>query len=254
MTTGKGIREAIAEFLPPNNARCIAPPGQIIAASGRPILVPSLMRSGTHILIDLILNNFPAYRRQPLYVDLDHYLLADPAADAVLRGGCYVLKTHAPNFPLSERGQEALRQIAEKSYIISPVRLTADVQRSQAAFGLTDAGDFRLSRQKFDAFWQPYSRLQVPFDELVDPSRCPGLLRRISQYVDQPMPASPRLPPGKDRVFQVLVAKTLTRLLGHRAPVINTTIGFAQPPIPPRTTPSPHQRADTPGRTPECLD
>jgi hypothetical protein len=38
MTNGKGIREAIAELLPPNNARCIAPPGRIIAGSGRPIL------------------------------------------------------------------------------------------------------------------------------------------------------------------------------------------------------------------------
>ncbi len=235
MTNGKGIREAIAELLPPNNARCIAPPGRIIAGSGRPILVPSLMRSGTHLLIDLILNNFPAYRRQPLYVDLDHCLLADPSEDAVLRGGRYVLKTHAPNFPSSERGQEALRQIAEKSFIISPVRLNADVQRSHAAFGVPDAGDFRLAHQKFEAFWQPYLRLQVPFDELVDPERCPGVLRQISQCIGQPMPTRPRLPPAKRRIVNVLLAKTLTRLLGHRSPVINTTIGFAQPAVPPRS-------------------
>ena len=33
-----------------------------------------MMRSGTHLLIDLILNNFAALRTSPLYIDADRFL------------------------------------------------------------------------------------------------------------------------------------------------------------------------------------
>jgi type VI secretion system secreted protein VgrG len=39
-----------------------------------------------------------------------------PSADTVLRGGRYVLKTHAPNFPSSERGQESQEHIYEWNF------------------------------------------------------------------------------------------------------------------------------------------
>ena len=94
----RGIRRAVSRLLPHNNHRCIAPPGIIGPAGGKSIIVPSLMRSGTHVLIDLLLNNVPGYRRAPLNVDLDHYLAGKNSLDALNRCGSYVMKSHYPNF------------------------------------------------------------------------------------------------------------------------------------------------------------
>jgi hypothetical protein len=49
-------------LLPFTNPRVVCPPGTV-TAQGRPnIIVATPMRSGTHILSDMILNNIPAYQ------------------------------------------------------------------------------------------------------------------------------------------------------------------------------------------------
>ncbi len=70
------------------------------AANGTPhVVVAAQMRSGTHLLIDLILNNFPVYRESPLYLDLERYRLSDLETSRIpdLRG--LVIKTHCVPTP-----------------------------------------------------------------------------------------------------------------------------------------------------------
>ena len=43
--------------LPHNNKLTVCPPGNLPRGEGKSILVPSIPRSGTHLLIDSIINN-----------------------------------------------------------------------------------------------------------------------------------------------------------------------------------------------------
>lgn len=223
----RGIRRAVSNLLPHNNQRCIAPPGIIRPAGGKPILVPSLMRSGTHVLIDLLLNNFPAYRRTPLYVDLDHYLARGHSLDALKQGGSYVIKTHYPNSAYTAEATAALEDLIHNAFIIRPVREIDDIRRSQATWGMAGALEFDRTVEAFGKFWGDVPKLYVPVKDLVDPKKCTELIQRIADYIGQSPQQPPILPPLKEATAQVLLAKALTRLLGRRAPVINTTIGFA---------------------------
>lgn len=107
----------MARVLPHNNRRCVAPPGELRPGSGKPVIVSSIMRSGTHLLIDLLLNNFPAYRRMPLYVDLDHALASGLTAADLLHGGCYVMKSHHPNVRYAAAAQAELEELAAAAFI-----------------------------------------------------------------------------------------------------------------------------------------
>jgi hypothetical protein len=221
------IRRALARLLPHDNVRCVAPPGKICPAEGKLILLPSMMRSGTHILIDVLLNNFPAYRRRPLYVDLFHYLARGGKAEELKRGGCYVIKTHYPNTYYSADALAALKELAADAYIIQPVRRAEDVRLSQAACGLSTPEEFPRMVEAFDSFWRDYPKLSVQFTDLTDPTRCPAAIEDIGRFINQKPVESKILPPAKDATRRVLMIKAMTRLLGRNAPVINTTIGFA---------------------------
>lgn len=221
------LRRALAALLPHNNARCVAPPGKIRPGVGRPVLVASLPRSGTHLLIDLLLNNFPACKREPLYVDLYHYLAQGGTVDELKRGGCHVIKAHFPDARYPESAVSALKELAAHAFIIQPARREEDVRRSQTALGFRSAGDFPRAVEAFESFWRDYPRLQVPFADIIDPIRCPAVIDDIGRFIGQ-KPVTPKiLPPAKNATVQVLVMKALTRLLGSRSPWINTTIGFA---------------------------
>lgn len=221
------MRRALSKLIPHNNARCVAPPGTICPSEGKPILVPSLMRSGTHILIDLLLNNFPAYRRRPLYVDLYHYIAGGGTAEKLKRGGCYVIKTHYPNSHYPDAALAALKELAADAFIIQPVRRIEDVRRSQAAAGISRPDEFPWMVDSFDSFWKDYPKLEVQFSDLIAPSQCPAAVDEIGRFIGL-KPAEPKiLPPAKGETRRVLMTKAMTRLLGRYSPLINTTIGFA---------------------------
>ena len=86
--------------LPYTNRRVVCPPGRP-EVHGRPnIVVATPKRCGTHVLIDTILNNMPAYRNRPLYIDLDKAWKRRDLDEKLFgridpRAG-YVLKTHLP--------------------------------------------------------------------------------------------------------------------------------------------------------------
>ena len=221
------LRRHFARLLPHNNPRCVAPPGAIEGGEGRPILVPSLMRSGTHVLIDLILNNLAAYRRTPLYIDLDQCLMRGVSAQQILAGGSYVLKTHYPSLSCPDQARSTLRQIAAEAIIIQPVRDPEEIFRSQSTWGMNARQEFEVSMAAFEEFWKPFKSLQIPFSAMTAERPCQEVLEQLCTSTGQPMPESPIYPPHRQSTAQVLFHKALTRLLGHRSPVINTTIAFA---------------------------
>lgn len=223
----RSARRQLARLLPHNNARCVAPPGRPSPGTGRPVIVPSLMRSGTHVLIDLILNNFTAYRREPLYVDLDHYLASPGAIDLLSASGSYVLKTHYPGVNYSSAALSDLQRLAEASLIVQPVRDLEEIFRSQAAWGMADRDAFAQSVSAFTSFWQRFPKLEIPFEALARPDPCREIVHTLATYLGQPTPAAIVFPPPRSAKAKVLLCKALTRLLGASSPIINTTIGFA---------------------------
>lgn len=63
-----------SKILPFENSRVVAPAGKIGCDHRRCIVVATTMRACAHVMIDLLLNNLPAYRFRPLYVNRDRYL------------------------------------------------------------------------------------------------------------------------------------------------------------------------------------
>jgi hypothetical protein len=193
------------------------------------VLVPSLKRSGTHLLIDAILNNFARYKRRPLYVDIDH-LLSDPrAVDRVLACGGYVVKTHFPQVgPAVDRSNQLQRLISE-AVVISPVRDPEAVFRSSMTFGsVADRAQFDAEAAAFADFWGRQKVHYVPFARLVDRDRYAEFIAGLGRWLG--LTPNPRLilPFRKHARTRLYVVKVLTRLLGHASPIVNTTIGFAK--------------------------
>lgn len=185
------------------------------------------MRSGTHLLIDLILNNLPAYRRSPLYIDLDQCLMRGTSAQEILAGGSYVLKSHYPSIPCADHADVVFREIAARAIIIQPVRDSAEIFRSQSNWGMKERQEFEESLTAFEEFWRPFEKIQIPFASMTSGRPCQEALKQLCDVTGQPLPQSPIFPPLRQSTAQVLFHKTLTRLLGRRSPVINTTIAFA---------------------------
>jgi hypothetical protein len=219
----------LSRFIPHNTRRVVAPPGRLRdSGPGEIVLVASLMRSGTHVLIDCILNNFARYRRRPLYIDLDQFVgqgldwrqIADHA-------GPYLVKTH---FPQVQRVglEEAVTQLLRAAKVLIPRRSAAEVLRSSEAF------DTGLSREElprslavFDQFWSRVPHLSVEYAQLIDREHAPAQIERLAGFLGEPPRVPPLLPPDAAQRLRIYTAKLATRLLGDQAPVINTTIRFS---------------------------
>ena len=222
-----------------NNPRTLCPPGMPQAGKGpkRPlIMVPTLMRSGTHILIDLILNNFPAYQGKPLYVDLD-LVLRHPQREEMLAKmrevGGFVVKTHCPQLIVKEGDVEVIQEIAAESIIISTKRDTDVVLESMVRFPelsrrFGDEATIVAGIERFYEFWQSREPTVFPFEQLLKNSEVPNIVAEIASVIDCPLPSKVVTPPEKAAYLRVCAVKAMTRVLGHRSPVINTTIQFAR--------------------------
>jgi hypothetical protein len=221
------LRDALLRALPYNNRRTTAPPGRLVKGPGTPVIIASLMRSGTHLLIDLILNNFRDFKKSPLYVELDSYLDQGCPAETLFSCGRRLLKTHFPEQTHASRDAEIIRRLAERSLIISPHRDPEDVYRSTAAFGYPmDRATFLERRRRFEEFWKDFPRLILPFEDLVRSGDYPARLRDIAAFLGvSPNRRTIGPPPGAG-LARVYVLKAMTRCLGSRAPVVNTTIRF----------------------------
>lgn len=221
-------------LLPFTNPRVVCPPGRVVCA-GRPnIVVTTPMRSGTHILIDLILNNMPAYRRSPLYIDLDQCAKQEgPGNDLVGRitpEAGYVIKTHMPiNTPEGMADDPRILRILETAGAILTVRRSRDsVCRSLARWhGLQPDEALAIYGPSYDRFWEFWAdrgTIGIDFDDLFRPDRMAAVLDDLCARVGVRRAQTLVPPPSGSNRAALHARKAITRLAGRHAPRIDTTI------------------------------
>jgi hypothetical protein len=212
----------------PDNRLTTCPPGRLVPGTAPIILIASLRRSGTHLLIDAILNNFAAYKRHPLHVNLDQYLRHGYDIAELIECGGYVVKTHFPQKTALNYEQQ-VRAVAEHAIVLTPVRAPDEVYRSAIKFGASmDEKEFTEQIVQFEAFWKQYHPLLVPFVALTTHADYESLLATIGQHIGLTPNRNPVFPFSKDQRTLVYLIKLLTRTLGRYSPVVNTTISFAK--------------------------
>ena len=218
----------------PHNPLTSHPPGKL---SLQPVphphlLVVSAPRSGTHLMIDLILNNLPAYKRKPLFVELDKLLDLPGEMAALIQTSGYVIKTH---YPVMETGEanpglpEQLEQLAQKSLVLLIRRDPVATFRSALRmFPWLNQEAFELQVKKQNEFWRRFSPVEVRFEDLTQKSRAEALLRETAERTQTACKKRPVHPPPKARRKHIYFLKFLTRVMGRRSPRINTGIRLGE--------------------------
>ena len=219
--------------LPFTNPRVVCPPGRVVPQGQQNLIVATPMRSGTHILIDLILNNVPAYRNRPLYIDLDQCAKQSTLEHDILQqvtpGAGYIIKTHMPLGTPQDMPQMArISELIETSQIVTIRRDRDDVCKSLGRWHGLDIAQaearYGPDYDRFWAFWSDKAQVSIDFKDLFDPQKMAGVLAALTD-AGSAAPAARYMPPpsGKSKK-QIYFNKMLTRLLGHRAPRVDTTI------------------------------
>lgn len=220
----------LGRILRHDNRRCVCPPGTPSAAPGRPVIVASMMRSGTHLLIDSMLNNCTSIRRAPLYIDLDQLLLKHTPEEAmalITRAGPYLIKTHYPQLGGQEPGRaEFMKSLCQLGTAVTINRDQQSVERSFAIFtDVDEAVDLTGAYQSFSDFWASHADLAIDFSDLT--THWDTTMDRVWSATGLTPDGAVRKPLPRTQRYRAYANKVLTRLFGRRAPVINTTIGFA---------------------------
>ncbi len=217
-----------AALFPHASPGIVCPPGPLPTGPLPPIVVSSLMRSGTHLAIDLLLNNLAGYRQEPLYLDFDAYLYEGFSPLALQAVGSSLVKTHIAQRPFDEESAQALHQLAHRGLVIIPVRSPANIRKSMARWGypLTEADILQQHQQQL-RFWKDHEPILVEFNDLLDPRQAALFLAAVRRRLGLP-PAPPAPAPivaGSSRMRN-LWRKLRTRIQASRAPILNTTLGF----------------------------
>ena len=222
------LRSLGSNCLPHDNPKTVCPPGKIPTGPLPPILVSSLMRSGTHLVIDLLLNNLRSYRNEPLYVDFDRCVddMGDP--EELLNAGSCVIKTHVQQCSLDEPARHRLKQLAAPGLVIIPNRPLHDIQRSQHQLNQPQSEEQLVrDHQQHLEFWADFSPIVIDFKSLLDPAQATLFLQQVRQRLAIPEPAIPQATVTAARSdYGVFWDKFRTRIAGPKARVINTTIGY----------------------------
>lgn len=220
-------------LLPFTNPRVVCPPG-VISGQGRPnIIVATPMRSGTHILIDMILNNIPAYRNRPLYVDLDQCRKqGTPQNDLIGRiapDAGYILKTHMPigTDPDSPTDPRILDLFAA-GVVLTVRRDRAEVCTSLARWHrLPEEAPLTRYEAQYDgfwAFWAPRKQISIDFADLFAPDRMIPVLDSLCARTGTTRATRFAGPSSEADKARIYTNKALTRLAGRHAPKIDTSI------------------------------
>jgi hypothetical protein len=222
------LRSLGSSCLPHDNPKTVCPPGKIPLGPQPPILVSSLMRSGTHLVIDLLLNNLRPYRNEPLYVDFDHFVydLGDPAE--LMKAGSCIIKTHVQQRSFDEPTRQRLKQLAAPGLVIIPHRTAHDTHCSLLRLNQRQSEEQLIrDHQHHLEFWADLSPIIVDFQSLLDPTQATLFLQQVRQRLDIPDPATTEATVTAARSdYGVFWDKFQTRLAGPKARVINTTIGY----------------------------
>ncbi|MBY6211340.1 hypothetical protein KUV95_07225 [Microbulbifer agarilyticus] len=227
----RSLINAIGTHLVPfTNPRVVCPPGIIPKSSGKPIIVASVMRSGTHLAIDLLLNNFPELAKKPLYVDADQLFRnrvnREKYINNELKIGRCVVKTHFPQ-AAPEDMRATIEKLVKESHVILLRRPVEQTLRSTQSWGLVN--DVDLYKEKVDNFFEYWSGvsndvLEVNFDELTDREKFPSIVHNVSKLTGLKSTSKTRYPVNPKKIVTMIATKLATRLFGKRAPVINTGI------------------------------
>ncbi|HXC99868.1 MAG TPA: hypothetical protein VN048_11040 [Verrucomicrobiae bacterium] len=225
------VRETMRLFgtrlLPHDTRRTTCPPAPLVPGDGPLIIVPSLMRSGTHLLLDALFNNFPALRRRPLFVDFDACERAGRPPEPFATVNGITIKTHYPQVELGGPYLSALKSVAARALILMPRRPAAEIRKSLAKWGENfTAEEFAEIERRFDAFWGPFSPVTINFPTLLESGGVESLIALVSERTGlAPGRNKPPVMPARHR-SGIYFDKVMTRLLGRGAPRINTTIGY----------------------------
>ncbi len=222
------LRKIASKLLPHHgNPKLTSPPGPLPLCEGRPVLVKSKMRSGTHLLIDLILNNFPPLRTETLYVELDHAYHQNMDAQQFGELGKCVCKTHFSGIKNQKLRREITEKVVAQAFIIEPVRSLEKMKPSLRKFLSTEEyGEYIDTCQKFDQYWAPIDCLKIPFEDLISVSGNDRAIELIGKYIGEKPSQKRYYNRPKSKAKLVLIEKLLTRLLGVRQRRVNTTIAF----------------------------
>jgi hypothetical protein len=214
-------------FLSHSNTRTVCPPGIIEAGCLPHILLPSITRTGTHILIDFILNNFSFYKRKPLYIDLDKYVVNGGSLDFLLVNTGYIIKTHYPQRIEHKDIHLFVEKLINSSILVSPARVLEETRLSTNVFGnQNDIAEFRQAHDRFIKFWQSKPVSYFDFNELVDDNSAAEVVNRLRKVLKISPNKVIVTTLAKNKVIKVLIVKLITRLFGSVSPIVNTTIGF----------------------------
>jgi hypothetical protein len=232
---GNFLVRFLSRKIPPSNPKTVCPPGKLqpSVVSLPLVVVASFPRSGTHLLIDLILNNFPAYRRAPLYVNLDEYISQGLDVEELIRIGGYVVKTHYPEPTFSADNQAAYERVFANALVISPRRSEVEIVRSyQRMTDLKRRSEVVATHHTYLAFWEERAKLLFEFSDLINPLQTEAVLARLAKRLGME-PEGPTVgPPDRKRYLRVCLRKLGTRIFGNRLTKVNTTVGFAKTKLP----------------------
>ena len=230
MSIRKLINLAGQYLVPFKNPRVVCPPGPIPKEKGRPVVIASMMRSGTHLAIDMLLNNFPSLINNPLYLDVDQYFRKGKNTSEYLNGeiaiGRCIVKTHYPQ-SIPEDKLEVMKALISKSDVILLHRPAEQTFKSLKSWGMAE--DFALYKkevEKFYTFWESLAPncIHVEFNELVEEESFRTLISNLETKFDIEAKKKISLPVNPRNVWKMAVTKLSTRLLGRYSPVINTGI------------------------------
>jgi hypothetical protein len=164
------------------NSRVVAPPGVIVANGRQNVIVATPKRSGTHLAIDMIVNNHRAYRRKPVYVDLDMVAKRRDyeSLDRLRERAGYVIKTHFPIAVHNENEvREAIDAIASGSVVIVIHRSADDIVRSMGRWSAANDESVRLNIERFQEFWRERADVTLDFASLFKPEGVRALLAHV---------------------------------------------------------------------------
>ncbi len=197
------------------------------------IVVATPMRSGTHVLIDLLLNNVSDYRRKPLYVDLAGCLqrknLHKNYLDQICDGGGHIVKTHLPIKVAKDRIQDPRIETLFRNAVVITVKRDTDsildsLERWNAFEGDAYRQNCNAMIKEFWNFWQDRPHTSIAFRDLFDAQEMEQIISDICEQTGSEMVRPIRGPSDPAKKSKIYFNKAATRLLGKFAPKIDTTI------------------------------
>lgn len=219
--------------VPFTNKRVVCPPGRPAVHGRVNIVVATPRRCGTHLLIDIILNNMAAYRNRPLYIDLDkswqQRMRGERLFECIDPNAGYVIKTHIPIGHPHAPDDPHLSQLLDSAVVLTVHRNVAAMVESAKRWWKRLENHrideiIQTDYEEFWSFWQDRPRISLEFEELFDANFMQAVLSDLSRKSGARLSSRYVPPPSPDRSKLIYTNKAMTRLVGRYAPRIDTTI------------------------------